>query len=157
MARKPEVQYVYYTDGSAARAPEPRILPSPRRNRVRRQNTQVQEQQVVEIEVLPIVCIAVCAVMLAVMIFGVMQLRDAYLMEAKLEKCVVQLEQINAERLVEYESNIDLEAVEQKAIALGLVPIEQVQHMTIRVQEPEAVVEQSFFEQIISVFAGIFA
>ena len=65
MAKKPEVQYVYYTDGSAARALEPAILPSPRRNRSRRQNPQVQEQQVIEIEVLPIVCIAVCAVMLA--------------------------------------------------------------------------------------------
>ena len=157
MARKPEVQYVYYTECSAARALEPAILPSPRRNRARRQNTQVQEQQVVEIEVLPIVCIAVCAVMLAVMIFGVTQLRDAYRMEAQLEAYVAQLEQTNAERLAEYESSIDIEAVEQKAVALGLVPIEQVQHMTIRVQKPDVVVEQSFFAQIISVLAGIFA
>ena len=157
MAKKPEVQYVYYTDGSAARALEPAILPSPRRNRVRRQNPQVQEQQIIEIEVLPIVCIAVCAVMLAVMIFGVMQLRDAYVMEAQLEAYLVQLEQTNAERLAEYESNIDIEAVEQKAIALGLVPIEQVQHMTIRVHEPEIVQEQSIIEQFLSVFADIFA
>ena len=157
MARKPEVQYVYYTDGSAARALEPAILPSPRRNRARRYNTQVQEQQVVEIEVLPIVCIAVCAVMLAVMIFGVTQLREAYRMEAQLEAYVAQLEQTNAERLAEYESSIDIEAVEQKAVALGLVPIEQVQHMTIRVQKADVVVEQSFFAQIISVLAGIFA
>ena len=124
MAKKPEVKYVYYTDGSAARALEPAILPSPRRNRSRRQNPQVQEQQVIEIEVLPSVCIAVCAVMLAVMIFGVMQLRDAYVMEAQLEAYLVQLEETNAERLAEYESSIDIEAVEQKAIALGLVPFE---------------------------------
>ena len=157
MARKPEVQSVYYTDGSAARALEPAILPIPRKNRARRSNPQAQEQQVIEIEVLPIVCIAVCAVMLAVMVFGVMQLRDAYVMEAQLEKYVAQLEQVNAERLAEYESSIDIEAVEQKAIALGLVPIEQVQHMTIRVHEPEVVQEQSFFAEIISIFAGIFA
>jgi hypothetical protein len=47
--------------------------------------------------------------------------------------------------------------VEQKAIALGLVPIEQVQHMTIRVHEPEIVQEQSIIEQFLSVFADIFA
>lgn len=157
MARKPEVQYVYYTDGSAARALEPAILPSPRRNRARRQNSQVQEQQVIEIEVLPIVCIVICTVMLAVMLFGITQLRDAYVMEAQLEGYVAQLEQVNAERLAEYESSIDIEAVEQKAIALGLVPIEQVQHMTIRVQTPEVVEQQSFFESFISIFAGIFA
>ena len=157
MARKPEVQYVYYTDGSAARQLEPAILPIPRRNRARRQSPQVQEQQVIEIELLPILCVLVCTVMLAVMLFGVMQLRDAYLMEAQLEKYVLQLEEINAERLAEYESSIDIEAVEQKAIALGLVPIEQVQHMTIRVQEPKVVEQQSFFEEIITFFAGIFA
>ena len=157
MARKPEVQYVYYTDGTTARALEPAILPIPRKNRTSRSNPQVQEQPVIEIEILPIVCILVCTVMLAVMVFGVMQLRDAYVMEAQLEKYVLQLEEINAERLTEYESSIDIEAVEQKAIALGLVPIEQVQHMTIRVHEPEVVQEQSFFEEIISIFAGIFA
>ena len=157
MARKPEVQYVYYTDGSAARALEPAILPIPKRHRTRRSNPQVQEQPVVEVEVLPIVCIAVCAVMLAVMVFGIMQLRNAYVMEAQLEAYVAQLEEVNAERLAEYESSIDLEVVEQKAIALGLVPIEQVQHMTIRVHDPEVVQEQSFIESIISIFAGIFA
>ena len=157
MARKPEVQYVYYTDGSAARQLEPSILPLPGRKPARRRRQQAQQQPAVEIEVLPIVCIALCAVMLAVMLFGVQQLRDAYAMEYELKECVQQLEQINAERLAEYEESIDLEAVEQKAIALGLVPIDQVQHITIRVQQEEVVEQPSFIDQIVTFFAGIFA
>lgn len=156
MARKPEVQYVYYTDGSAARQLEPAVLPIPRRTPSRKPRQQVQERQVIEIELLPIVCIALCVLMLAAMIFGVQQLRAAYAMEYQLQAYVQQLESIHAERLAEYESSIDLEAVEQKAIALGLVPIEQVQHMTIRVQEPE-IVEETLLEQIVTFFAGIFA
>lgn len=157
MAKKPEVQYVYYTDGSAARQLEPAVLPIPRRNPARKRRQQVQEQQVVEIELLPIVCIVLCTLMLATMLFGAQQLRNAYVMEAQLMDCVEELEQINAERLAEYESSIDLEAVEQKAVALGLVPMDQVQHMTIRVSAPEVVEEQTFIEQIVTFFAGIFA
>ena len=57
-----------------------------------------------------------------------------------------------------YRSGYDLEEIERKALALGLVPVEQVQHIRMQVELPAQKVEEpSFWEEMTAFFAGIFA
>ena len=72
---------------------------------------------------------------------------DAYVQTLRQENAVLQ---------EAYDANCDLESVRQTAQALGMVPVEQVKQVTIRVQTPEPA-QPSGWEQIRLFLAGLFA
>jgi hypothetical protein len=160
MAEKTKIQYInFYSAGSVARKydltkpvyeqpdyPEPAAQPQ-RKRRI-----------VVRVDPLAVCSIVVSAVMLVLMVTGVFQLHNAWQQEQALAAYVEQLYAQNQELEETYRSGYDLEEIERKALALGLVPVDQVQHIRMQVELPAQKVEEpSFWEEMTAFFAGIFA
>ena len=68
-----------------------------------------------------------------------------------------QLKTDNARLEQEYAQGYDLAEVESIALSLGMVPMEQTQHVAIRVQVPVQVTEPSRWDRLTIFLTSIFA
>lgn len=153
MARKTEIQYIrLYTQGSAARKLEP-VTPwkTAKLPKVRK-----QKRLVVHIDPVATVGIVVAAVMLILMAVGFTRLRAAQQQTAVMEQYVETLRN-NNEVLQDTYDAVDLEAVEEMALALGMVPADQVQKISISVPVTVEAEEPGTWEQIRTFLTGLFA
>ena len=135
MARQPEIQYIrMYTQGSAARQLE---MTPPERKKPKTKLPKPRPEKVTVIRVDPIaLCgILVAAVMLVLIVVGCVQLYDAQVRSARLESYVDQLSTQNQVLQDTYASSYDLLEVYEAAVALGMVPKDQVQQVTIHSPE----------------------
>lgn len=154
MAQKPQIQYVrYYTDGSAARQVAPlssvkKVL-LPKARPIKRRNVYIDPVATLGI------IVAVC--MLVTMAVGIFQFRAAQQEAAALERYVQQLETKNQTLTDTYEAGIDLSEVERVALALGMIPKEEAQQVTIHLSAPPVPEEPGVWERIGMFFAGLFA
>ena len=128
MAQQAQVQYIrYYTAGSAARelAPEirqqPKAAPRPRK----------AKRAVLYIDPVAILGIATAVFMLVCMLVGLVQLNETYRQRDELSGQVQQLIEKNESLRTQYNEGYDLEQIEKTALALGMVPAEQVAHVSI--------------------------
>lgn len=158
MARQPDIQYVrFYTDGSAARKIEltPRKkkndIAIPHRPRVRR-----EKKTVIHVDPLCLSAMLVAGVMLIVMLVGMMRLGDVNAKADTMADYVSLLRSDNTALQEEYKSGYDLKDVEQKALEMGLVPIDQVEHVTIELPETPVEEEPTFWENVGAFFAELF-
>lgn len=160
MAKKHDILYVnFYTGGSAAHKielapPQPKQPePAPAVPKAR-----PRKRTVVYVDPLALASIAVSAVMLVLMVVGLLTLNGAHAQEARMEAYVQGLQEQNALLQAEFDENYDPAAIEEAALALGMVPVEQVEHRTIQVAP---VVEEpappTFWEQVQAFFDGLFA
>ena len=155
MARQPEIQYIrYYADGSAARKPEP-ILPRKRKTTLPKVRRKVQ--QVIYVDPLAIGGIVVSAIMLVLMMVGSIQLISTSAQVRQLEDYVTQLQEQNHKLQEDYASQVNLDEIQEYALALGMVPADQVTQRMIYV--PEVVVEEtpSVWESVGTFLTGLFA
>ena len=128
MAPQSQVQYIrYYTAGSAARklAPEiqqhPKAAPRPKK----------AKRVVLYIDPVAILGIVTAVFMLVCMLVGLVQLNETYRQRDELSGQVQQLIQKNESLRTQYNEGYDLEQIEKTALALGMVPAEQVAHVSI--------------------------
>ena len=156
MARKNEILYVnFYTDGSAARkvapafpAAKPRKKPAAKR----------QEKVVIQIDPVAMVSLAVAVVMLIMMSVGLTNLQNARADAMAMEKYVQDLTAENERLTEEFHQQVDLEAVEKTALALGMVHKDQVPSMPITVDVmQEDVPAETFWSQIAAFLTNLFA
>ena len=154
MARQFDVQYLGgYVNGSTACKVE---APKPRKTARKHTGKQSNKRIVLRIDPLAIMGTMVACVMLVLLAVGLVKLMDARQELAAMDAYVQTLRQENVALQEEYNAGYDLEHVKATALALGMVPVEQVQHITIRVQEPE-VAPVSGWEQIRLFLVGLFA
>ena len=152
MARQPEIRYIrYYSEGSAARQIAPA---SYQKNRTAAQVARRPvKQTVIEIDPLATLALVVAVVMVIMMLVGWNKLSVARQQQEQMTAYVTQLEQQKEELTAYFESGYSLETVEQAALALGLVPADQVRHVQIRVPEQQiAPAEQLSWQDIIYTF-----
>ena len=153
MARQFDVQNLGgYVNGSTACKVE---APKPRKT-ARRHSVKQNKRIVLRIDPLAIMGTMVACVMLVLLAVGFVKLMDARQELAAMDAYVQTLQQENVALQEEYNAGYDLEHVKNTALALGMVPVEQVQHNTIRDQEPE-VAPPSGWEQIRLFLVGLFA
>lgn len=159
MAEKTKIQYVsFYSTGSAARKidltrpiyeprqPEPEAKP------------QRQRRVVVRVDPLALCSIVVSAVMLVLMVVGVFQFYGVWQQEQALAAYVQELSAKNEELEQEYRAGYDLEQIEREALALGMIPVDQAQHITMQVEMPaQPQTEQTFWDAVTAFFSGLFA
>ena len=81
--------------------------------------------------------IMVAVVMLVVMILGAVQLHDDWNAYQQMDDYVTTLRAKNAELTLNYRSLYDLEDIEMKALAMGMVPADQVETRSVTVSVPE--------------------
>ena len=129
MARKHDILYVnFYTDGSAARKiapafPESRPQPKPR--------THKQKKILVRIDPVAIVGIVTAIILVAVMAFGMLRLHAVQSEVAAMNDYILQLEMENGIMEQRYQEAYEPAQVEKTVVALGMVPVEQVEHINL--------------------------
>ena len=128
MAQQIDVRYVnFYSYGSSALKVAPaaptKILPIPRRQKARKLILRVD----------PIACVGIllAAVMSVLITVGIVQFNNAKNEEMAMIERVNVLKHENAGLRAEFDAKCDLEEVKTVALALGMVPIDDVTHVTI--------------------------
>ena len=155
MAQRLDVQYVqFYTDGSAAR----KFAPLAPLKTMKLPKLKKAKRIVLHIDPVAVAGIAMAAFMIVLMLVGVSQLNQQ---RRELNQMTEYVEQLQVEnQLLEgrFERNCDMEALEQTALALGLVPQDQVKHVTIAAPEVEDHQEQQgTWERFYIFLTGLFA
>lgn len=135
MNQKPKIQYIgqFYVYGSEARALEP----GQKKPRTKLPSARLETIEKIYIDPVAMVGIAVAVVMLVVMILGAVQLHEDWMAYQQMDDYVTTLRARNAELTLSYRSSYDLEDIEVKALAMGLVPADQVENRTVTVTIPE--------------------
>lgn len=149
-----QVQYIRFdTVGSAARKAAPvtsvkkAILPKPRK----------QKRRVVYVDPVATLGILVAVCMLIMMTVGVAEFLSVQKEAIRMEQYVAQLSSRNEDLSQTYESGYDLETVEKSALALGMVPKDQVETIHIQVTVPEEMETMTVWDRIGIFLAGLFA
>lgn len=146
MAKREEIQYVrYYAYGSTAVKAQPE----------QRRRTEAEAQPIPKAEPVPIpfspVAVfgtTVAVVMLVLVLVGFGQLNSVNREIRNMELYIGSLKSENYALNKEYEAGYDLDEIQTAAEAMGLVPIDQVEHVTIHIPEPEVVVELPWYQQL---------
>lgn len=136
MTEKAKIQYVgqFYIHGSTAkkldikkrlRLPKTALpLFRPNRSPVR------------YFEPVAVISIVLALALVCTMAFGMLQIRQDWAAYQEMRTHLSQLQSKNAELHRKYRDAYDMEALYSKAVGLGLVPVEEVKHMTIVVTPP---------------------
>ncbi len=156
MARKHDILYVnFYTDGSAARKIAPAV---PQVQPQRKPRAVKQKKIVVFLDPVAVCSIVVAAVLLIMMAVGLNELQAARLEEQAMEEYWETLMAENESLSATYQSEIDLAEVEKTALALGMVPKDQVESVQIRLESAvQTQPTESFWQQVHSFLTNLFA
>lgn len=156
MARKPEIQYVgqFYVYGSEAAKVAPKRktqfqLPKPGR--------ELEKIEKIYVDPVALVGLAVAAVMLICMVVGACQIHSSWQEYEEISHYLSELKRENARLEHTYHISYDLEEVEAQAIAMGLVPLDQIPTLSVRVTMPEEEPEMTAWDEFIWFIQGLFA
>ena len=156
MARKNEILYVnFYTDGSAARKIAPAFpTAKPRRKPVAKQ----KKKMVLRVDPVALCSLAVAVAMLVMIAVGLTSLQNARAEAIAMEEYVQTLTAENERLTDEFYQEVDLEAVEKTALALGMVPSQQVPSIPITsTVAPEEAPAETFWSQLSTFLTNLFA
>ena len=156
MARINQVQYVsFYTAGSAAY----KFDPKPEAKKKAKLPKYSRKKRIV-LRVDPVAVIGVCVamVMLVMMVSGLVQLGQINRQSQQMQDYVTRLETENVKLEAEYKAGYDLEEIRQIALAMGMVPADQVQKVPLQnlaplIQEEEPSAWDNFYGFLVSLFA----
>ena len=153
MAQRTQIQYIrFYTDGSAAR----KVAPVTPYKTARLPKVNKQKRIVLRIDPVAVVGIVVAVAMMIMMTVGIYELKAAQEQAQLMERHVHTLNNDNAVLQNTYDS-IDLASVEKTALALGMVPENQVQHVSLKLPPVQTVEEPTHWENFWTFLTGLFA
>ena len=160
MARKADIQYIRqaYNDGTAAKklvfAQPPKKAPLPL---FEPEMVQPDRKVRIAVDPLSVTAIVVATVLVVVMVVSLLQFGAAYQQKVELQEYVYSLRNENVKLEQQYKDGYDLEKIEAQALALGMVPAEQLQTIHIGGEVPAAPAEPTFWDNIQMVFTELFA
>ena len=155
MARKVDIEYIrYYSDDNLARKIEP-LQPF----KLPEWKPRVRKKKKIRVYIDPVATagVLVAAVMLVLMVVGVYQLKTARQEAVDMERYVSWLQTQNEQLQATYEEGYDLETVERLALALGMVPVEELPNIPVQLPAEPEVVEPTLWENICAFFTELFA
>jgi len=155
MARKPDIQYVgqFYIHGSEARE-------LARQEQARKAKTmlplaRLQNVQKVYVDPVAVMGLVVAVVMLVVMIIGAVSVYNAWTEHEDVSAYLEELKRENAVLDHGYRSGFDLEDIRTKAIAQGMIPLEEANTVDIRVTVPVVEAEPTWWEDVVWFLEGL--
>ncbi len=158
MARQPDIQYVkFYTAGSAARKIEPVKRPAKNGAKLPEMKPRGQKRKVIRIDPISLCAMVTAAVMLIAMAVGLMELGRLSDQADQMESYAATLSAENAQLRAQYRAGYDLKDVEQKALDMGLVPKNQLQHITVSVEVPQEELPMTAWEEFCQFVTELFA
>lgn len=157
MERKPDIQYIhqFYVYGSEAPAIE--LRPQKKKRRAVLPQTAPQKKIRICIDPMAVCGIVVAVSMLILMAVGVCQYLEVCEDYQVMSDYVIELRNKNVELEQQFQAGYDLEDVQQKAIAIGMIPAEEAEVITISGYVPAPEPEPSIWEEIIWFMKGLFA
>ena len=155
MARQPEVRYInHYVSGSLAYEPEmkPRRKPKVQLPKVKR-----QKKMMIPFDPMAVCGIAVALVLMITMLGSVIHWGQAHREATALKEYVAQLQEENSKLRHTYESGFDPEEIREIALNMGMIPVEQAQHIQMQVVIPQVVEEPTGWSAVWAFILGMFA
>ena len=156
MTQRMQAQYVqFYIDGSAAK--QIQYVPPKKVETVAQPKPKVQKRIRIYVDPVAIFGMVVAVCMMVTLLVGMVHLYNVRQDVQQMEEYVLYLNHQNRTIKNQYAESYTLEDVEKTALALGMVPADQVEPRTIYV--PEVVVEEnpSIWESAGTFLAGLFA
>lgn len=157
MAQKPEIQYIgqFYVHGSEAK----KLAPQNEQKKAKTELPQHRFERIrkVHVDVLALSSILVAAVLMITMVAGTLSLQTAWQELHVAQEYVYELESRNATLAAAYRSGYDLEEVRSAATALGMIPVEEAQVVSLQVTVPEVQPESTLLDDIVWFLEGLFA
>ena len=157
MVQKPDIQYVtqFYSYGSEAKVLELK----PKTQKKKFTLPKVAPQQKIDIRFDPVAWagIAVAIVMVILMAVSVRGYLNACADYEQMTGYVISLQNFNVEKQQEYKKMYDLDDIREKALALGMIPMEEAEVITIAPVIPEQEAEPLWWENVSWFMKGLFA
>lgn len=137
MNQKPKIQYIgqFYVHGSEARALE--LQEEKKQAKTKLPLAKLETIEKIYVDPVALAGIAVAVLMLVVMILGAVQLQSDWAEYQRMEDYVTDLRTENALLAHNYRAGYDLEDIEMKALAMGLVPSSELKTISVTVTAPE--------------------
>ncbi len=156
MARVNQVQYVnFYTAGSAAYKYEP--TPLPKKKQATLPKMRRKKRIVIHVDPVAVLCACAAVVLLVMMLSSLVQFSAVQKQEAQMAAYVEQLKQENEALDAEYRSGYDLEEIRDIALGMGMVPVDQVEHIQVELNVPVVEEEPTAWENFCTFLTGLFA
>lgn len=154
MARHTDVQYIrFYTEGSAAR----KVAPVAPLKTIKLPKIKKHKRVTVFVDPMAVAGIAMAVMMAVLMIVGVVRLINARQEMAAMSQYVQTLREENISLTQEFSDGYDIEEIQRTATALGMIPKEQAQHITLRLPEFQEPAEPTAWERFTTFLTGLFA
>lgn len=157
MVRKPDIQYIdkFYVHGSEARVLE--LKPQKKKAKTVLPKFYPNKETVVRIDALSMCAIAVALSMVVLMVVGCFQLKASYERYEIMSDYVISLQNENVKLSEKYYAGFDPVDIGWKAHALGMIPMEEAQTMTISVTIPEEEPAPTLWEDMVWFLKGLLA
>ena len=157
MVRKPDIQYVdkFYVHGSEARVLE--LKPQKKKNKTVLPKFYPNKETVVRIDALSLCAVAVAVTLVVLMVVGCFQMKAAYARYEVMNDYVISLQNENVKLQEKYYAGFDPVDIGWKAHALGMIPMEEAQTMTISVTMPEEEPAPTLWENTVWFLKGLLA
>ncbi len=157
MNQKPKIQYIgqFYVHGSEARALE--LQEEKKQAKTKLPLAKLEAVEKIYVDPVALVGIAVAVFMLVVMILGAVQLQNDWAHYTQMADYVTELRTENARLTQNYRSGYDLEDVEMKALAMGLVPKSELETVTVTITHPVIQPELTWDQKVVRFWNGLWA
>lgn len=154
MAEKERIEYVrYYAPGTEALKVDPKLR---RQERAMKKPQTRREPTVIHFDPTAVFGCTVAVAMALCVLFGFFRLYRINNEVALAQNDLTVQKSLHYELETNYANGYDLDEVRAAAEAMGLVPMEQVQHITVHIPEPEPVVELPWWQEWWASFKGMF-
>lgn len=156
MARVAQVRYVnFYNVGSTAYKLD--AIPTPKKQSVALPKQRKHKKIVLRLDPVATAGMLLSFVMVIMMAAGLFRLVSTQRESAQMQAYVQQLESENKVLEAQYKSNYDPEEIRQIATQMGMIPMEQAQHIQIVVQETQPAQTPTVWDRVYTFLAGLFA
>lgn len=157
MAQKPDIQYVtqFYTYGSEARVLE--LRPSTKKKRFSLPTVAPDQKIRVLVDPVAWAGIAIAVLMVVLMAVSARSYLNAWSEYEAVNSYVIEQQNTLVENQLEYQKLYDLDDVWEKASALGMIPMEEAEVITITPVIPEPEPQAPWWENISWFMKGLFA
>lgn len=156
MARKPEIQYIgqFYVYGSEAAKVAPKQRPQFSLPRPVRELEKIEK---IYVDPVALIGLVVAAVMLIAMVVGACQIHSSWQEYEEVSHYLSELKRENARLEHSYHISYDLDEVRAQATAMGLVPLDQIPTLSVRVTVPVPEPEPTAWDNFLWFIQGLFA
>lgn len=156
MTQRMQAQYVqFYIDGSTAKKIQP-VTPK-KEKPVQKTKIQMQARTKIYVDPVAIFSVVVALCMILTIAVGMIRLNVTNRQVEQMENYVVYMHRQYKTIKNQYEDSYKIEDIEKTALALGMVPADQIESQTLMLDAPTAVEEPTLWESVGTFLTGLFA